>query len=191
MAVGWCWGGLCRARSFQRMKGLAPMKRHGNGERARTHRRSGRSYALDSFFGCELLQALKSRQANESEYVAAAPMLYESKHDGTLAAHATQENLRLVRGADGVETVRHDHSIARALNRGDDIAEGEQKSFIEVRGRARRLRPVGRVGARRPRVVVVRAAGAAGEPARPRARRLRALGRLPQLPSRVGQVGQV
>ena len=100
-------------------------------------------YALDDFFGCELLQALKARQpgaplapntTDGARYVAAAPMLFESKHDGSLAAHATQENLRLVRARDGVETVRHDHSIARALNRGDDIAEGEQTSFIEDHG---------------------------------------------------------
>ena len=100
-------------------------------------------YALDEFFGCELLQALKARQPGQplapnttdgARYVAAAPMLFESKHDGSLAAHATQENLRLVRARDGVETVRHDHSIARALNRGDDIAEGEQTSFIEDHG---------------------------------------------------------
>lgn len=47
-------------------------------------------YALDSFFGCELLSALKRRQQSEPEYYLAAPMLYESKMDGSLAAHATQ-----------------------------------------------------------------------------------------------------
>ena len=55
-------------------------------------------YALDDFFGCELLQALKARQpgaplapntTDGARYVAAAPMLFESKHDGSLAAHAT------------------------------------------------------------------------------------------------------
>ena len=43
------------------------------------------------------------------------------------AAHATQENLRLVKNPDtGVVTVRHDHSVARALNRGLDFPEGPQ-----------------------------------------------------------------
>merc|ERR1719217_1664194 len=80
-------------------------------------------YALDSFFGCELLQALKARQQNEPgmNYGLAAPMLYESKADGSLAAHATQTNLRLVKddSPQGM-TVRHDHSLRRALNRGRD-----------------------------------------------------------------------
>merc|ERR1719217_850750 len=68
-------------------------------------------YALDSFFGCELLQSLKHHQRTQPDagYVLAAPMLYESKMDGSLAAHATQTNLRLVRddSAQGV-TVHHD-----------------------------------------------------------------------------------
>ena len=41
---------------------------------------------------------------------------YESKHDGSYAAHATQSNLRLVNEADG-EIVRHDHSLEMALRR--------------------------------------------------------------------------
>lgn len=94
-------------------------------------------YALDSFFGCELLQALKNRQSTEpeSQYYAAAPMLYESKMDGSLAAHATQSNLRLVKDASSLgATVHHDHSLRRALNRGNDFKEGEQHDFIEDHG---------------------------------------------------------
>ena len=30
-----------------------------------------------------------------------------------------------------VGTIRHDHSIAKALNRGDDFEEGEQEDFLE------------------------------------------------------------
>merc|ERR1719502_1336848 len=94
-------------------------------------------YALDSFFGCELLRSLKYHQTNspESGYVLAAPMLYESKMDGSLAAHATQTNLRLVKddSAQGA-TVHHDHSLRRALNRGNDFKEGEQSEFVEDHG---------------------------------------------------------
>ena len=52
-------------------------------------------------------------------------MLFESKADGSLAAHATQTNLRLVEddSPQGM-TVRHDHSLRRALNRGRDYQEG-------------------------------------------------------------------
>jgi len=94
-------------------------------------------YALDDFFACELLQGLKSRQQTDmetGEYIASAPMLYESKKDGSLAAHATQENLRLVKNLDGNVTVRHDHSVARALNRGLDFPEGPQTEFLEDHG---------------------------------------------------------
>ena len=52
-------------------------------------------------------------------------MLYESKADGSLAAHATQTKLRWQDGY-----VRHDHSIARALNRGRDFPEGDQTDFL-------------------------------------------------------------
>jgi len=94
-------------------------------------------YALDSFFGCELLQALKARQRDEPEsnYSLAAPMLFESKADGSLAAHATQTNLRLVEddSSQGM-TVRHDHSLRRALNRGRDYQEGPQTDFVEDHG---------------------------------------------------------
>ena len=93
--------------------------------------------ALDSFFGCELLQALKARQRDEPEsnYSLAAPMLFESKADGSLAAHATQTNLRLVEddSPEGM-TVRHDHSLRRALNRGRDYQEGPQTDFVEDHG---------------------------------------------------------
>jgi len=85
-------------------------------------------YALDDFFVCELLKALEERR--DANYVVAAPMLYESKADGSLAAHATQSRLRL--SGDGV--VRHDHSVARALNRGFDYAEGDQEDFLEDHG---------------------------------------------------------
>jgi len=94
-------------------------------------------YALDSFFGCELLRALEHRQATEPEsnYFLAAPMLYESKMDGSLAAHATQSNLRLVKDGSALGmTVHHDHSLRRALNRGNDFKEGEQADFIEDHG---------------------------------------------------------
>jgi len=94
-------------------------------------------YALDSFFGCEMLRALKARQQNEPDagYGLAAPMLFESKADGSLAAHATQTNLRLVEddSAQGM-TVRHDHSLRRALNRGRDYQEGPQTEFVEDHG---------------------------------------------------------
>ncbi|KAH8057019.1 FK506 binding protein [Aureococcus anophagefferens] len=56
-------------------------------------------------------------------------MLYESKADGSLAAHATQSRLRLQGGH-----VRHDHSVAKALNRGGDIPEGDQADFLEDHG---------------------------------------------------------
>merc|ERR1719331_988293 len=89
-------------------------------------------YALDSFFGCELLQSLKYHQVNSpnSSYVLAAPMLYESKVDGSLAAHATQTNLRLVKddSPQGM-TVHHDHSLRRALNRGFDFKEGSPQGM--------------------------------------------------------------
>lgn len=94
-------------------------------------------YALDDFFGCELLRGLKKHQANSpnASYVLAAPMLYESKADGSLAAHATQTNLRLVED-DSVQgmTVHHDHSLRRALNRGFDFKEGPQTEFVEDHG---------------------------------------------------------
>merc|ERR1719460_3344646 len=94
-------------------------------------------YALDSFFGCELLQSLRYHQTNSpnSSYVLAAPMLYESKMDGSLAAHATQTNLRLVKdGSPQGMTVHHDHSLRRALNRGFDFKEGDQTEFVEDHG---------------------------------------------------------
>lgn len=84
-------------------------------------------YAIDDFFACELVNALEDK-SNQS-YVAAAPMLYESKADGSLAAHATQTRLRMANGV-----VRHDHSLARALNRGQDYGEGEQEDFLEDHG---------------------------------------------------------
>jgi len=94
-------------------------------------------YALDDFFGCELLRGLKHHQATNpnASYVIAAPMLYESKADGSLAAHATQSNLRLVKddSPQGM-TVHHDHSIRRALNRGFDFKEGPQTEFVEDHG---------------------------------------------------------
>merc|ERR1719230_1105573 len=94
-------------------------------------------YALDSFFGCELLQSLKYHKRNSpnGSYVLAAPMLYESKMDGSLAAHATQTNLRLVKddSPQGM-TVHHDHSLRRALNRGFDFKEGDQTEFVEDHG---------------------------------------------------------
>merc|ERR1719163_1798871 len=94
-------------------------------------------YALDSFFGCELLQSLKHHQSAQPEanYVVAAPMLYESKMDGSLAAHATQTKLRLVKddSPQGI-TVAHDHSLRRALNRGSDFKEGDQTEFVEDHG---------------------------------------------------------
>ena len=83
-------------------------------------------YALDPHFACELVGALEAR---DSTYVVAAPMLYESKADGSLAAHATQTKLRWQDGY-----VRHDHSIARALNRGRDFPEGDQTDFLEDHG---------------------------------------------------------
>jgi len=94
-------------------------------------------YALDSFFGCELLRGLKYHQVNSpnASYIAAAPMLYESKMDGSLAAHATQTNLRIVAddSPQGI-TVAHDHSLRRALNRGNDFKEGPQTEFVEDHG---------------------------------------------------------
>ena len=94
-------------------------------------------YALDSFFGCELLQGLKHHQqlTPHLNYSLAAPMLYESKADGSLGAHATQSNLRLVKdGSDHGVAVRHDHSLRRALNRGSDVKEGAQTEFVEDHG---------------------------------------------------------
>jgi hypothetical protein len=107
-------------------------------------------YALDPFFTCELVGALKARKTESSSsnsnssgsegvggpFVVAAPMLYESKADKSLAAHATQSNLRLVTEYDKStnRTVRHDHSVARALNRGQDIPEGPQSEFLEDHG---------------------------------------------------------
>ncbi len=93
------------------------------------------AYALDDFFVCELIRALAAHKETIPSYVIAAPMLYESKADGSLASHATQSNLRLVldnssRGA----TVRHDHSLRRALNRGNDVVEGAQLDFLEDHG---------------------------------------------------------
>eukprot|EP01047_Picozoa_sp_COSAG01_P019946 COSAG01_NODE_1123_length_11617_cov_13.832769_8_plen_1297_part_00 len=90
-------------------------------------------YAIDTFFGCELLQALKARN---NTHAVAAPMLFESKSDGTLGAHATQSNLRLVKDepSPGQVTVHHDHSLARALNRGNDLPESDQDDFLEDHG---------------------------------------------------------
>jgi hypothetical protein len=95
-------------------------------------------YALDPYFLCELVEALKARKAEHTgdgpHFAIAAPMLYESKHDGSYAAHATQSNLRLVNEADG-EIVRHDHSLEMALRRqGVDLVEGEQVNFLEDHG---------------------------------------------------------
>jgi len=55
--------------------------------------------------------------------------------DGSLAAHATQTNLRLVKddSPQGI-TVHHDHSLRRALNRGNDFKEGDQTEFVEDHG---------------------------------------------------------
>lgn len=94
-------------------------------------------YALDDFFGCELLRGLQAHQeaTPNASYALAAPMLYESKADGSLAAHATQTNLRLVRDGSALgATVRHDHSLRRALNRGNDFKEGPQTEFVEDHG---------------------------------------------------------
>ena len=94
-------------------------------------------YALDAFFACELLRGLQAHNAATpgASYVVAAPMLYESKADGSLAAHATQTNLRLVRDGSVLgATVRHDHSLRRALNRGSDLSEGPQTDFVEDHG---------------------------------------------------------
>eukprot|EP00947_MAST-08B_sp_MAST-8B-sp1_P001559 g1559.t1 len=99
-------------------------------------------YALDDFFACELLQALKANKAKDPSFSVAAPMLYESKADGSLAAHATQSNLRLVPNLPAkvaaaesqAFTVRHDHSPARALNRGEDYPEAAQTEFLEDHG---------------------------------------------------------
>ena len=65
-------------------------------------------------------------------------MLYESKADGSLAAHATQTKLRWQDGY-----VRHDHSIARALNRGRDFPEGDQTDFLEDHGFVVRTAAIG------------------------------------------------
>jgi len=65
-------------------------------------------------------------------------MLYESKADGSLAAHATQTKLRWQDGY-----VRHDHSIARALNRGRDFPEGDQTDFLEDHGFVVRAAAIG------------------------------------------------
>ena len=65
-------------------------------------------------------------------------MLYESKADGSLAAHATQTKLRWQDGY-----VRHDHSIARALNRGRDFPEGDQTDFLEDHGFVARTAAIG------------------------------------------------
>jgi len=55
--------------------------------------------------------------------------------DGSLAAHATQSNLRLVKdGSPQGMTVHHDHSLRRALNRGQDLKEGDQTEFVEDHG---------------------------------------------------------
>eukprot|EP00615_Pteridomonas_danica_P010099 CAMPEP_0114336282 /NCGR_PEP_ID=MMETSP0101-20121206/5605_1 /TAXON_ID=38822 ORGANISM="Pteridomonas danica, Strain PT" /NCGR_SAMPLE_ID=MMETSP0101 /ASSEMBLY_ACC=CAM_ASM_000211 /LENGTH=650 /DNA_ID=CAMNT_0001468157 /DNA_START=120 /DNA_END=2072 /DNA_ORIENTATION=- len=96
-------------------------------------------YALDEFFLCELVEALKTKeniQVEGGQYVIAAPMLYESKADLSLAAHATQSNLRLVTENDAKygRIVRHDHSLSRALNRGSDVEEGPQTEFLEDHG---------------------------------------------------------
>jgi hypothetical protein len=96
-------------------------------------------YALDDFFLCELVEALKHKETLEvkdGKYVIAAPMLYESKADLSLAAHATQSNLRLVTEdtAKYGRIVRHDHSLSRALNRGSDFDEGPQTEFLEDHG---------------------------------------------------------
>jgi hypothetical protein len=93
-------------------------------------------YALNKFFACEIISALEARQRIDPSYVIAAPFLMESKADKSLASHATQSNLRLVMddAQDQVGTIRHDHSIAKALNRGDDFEEGEQEDFLEDHG---------------------------------------------------------
>ena len=81
-----------------------------------------------------------------SSYMLAAPMLYESKMDGSLAAHATQTNLRLVKdGSPQGVTVRHDHSLRRALNRGQDFKEGDQTEFVEDHGFLIETSAIGRV----------------------------------------------
>lgn len=80
----------------------------------------------------ELVGALEE---GDEEYVVAAPMLYESKPDGSLAAHATQSNLRLVQSADGQRMVRHDHSPKMAFRREfSDLKEEEQVGFLEDHG---------------------------------------------------------
>jgi hypothetical protein len=96
-------------------------------------RRKGSSfeigYAIDDFFVCELVGALRSPEREAANYVVAAPMLFESKADGSLASHATQSRLRLEEGV-----VRHDHSAAKALDRGFDRGEEEQADFLEDHG---------------------------------------------------------
>ena len=100
-----------------------------------TYNADNDGYALDPHFACELVGALEAR---DSTYVVAAPMLYESKADGSLAAHATQTKLRWQDGY-----VRHDHSIARALNRGRDFPEGDQTDFLEDHGFVVRTSAIG------------------------------------------------
>lgn len=49
--------------------------------------------------------------------------------------HCSQSNLRLVKDdSDLGVTVHHDHSLRRALNRGNDFKEGEQSDFVEDHG---------------------------------------------------------
>jgi hypothetical protein len=93
-------------------------------------------YALNKFFACEIVSALEARSKIDPSYVIAAPFLMESKADKSLASHATQSNLRLVMDdeMDQVGTIRHDHSISKALNRGEDFEEGEQMDFLEDHG---------------------------------------------------------
>lgn len=87
------------------------------------------------FFACELVGGLKAwNKTGSGHFVVSAPMLYESKSDKSLAAHASQSNLRLVREKGGDITVRHDHSAAKALNRGYDFPEGPQTEFLEDHG---------------------------------------------------------
>lgn len=89
-------------------------------------------YALNANFLCELYGALSSRSA---DYIIAAPMLYENKEGGGLGAHATQSKLQLTPTHNKYgKSAFHKHSFINALNRGNDLEEGDQSEFLEDHG---------------------------------------------------------
>lgn len=79
---------------------------------------------------CWLLRALQE----DSLAAAAAPSIFETRDDGSLAFHTTQSRLHLRADGSGrglAPWLLHEHDFAVGMNRGADLPMGPQNDFIE------------------------------------------------------------